>query len=111
MTTENTRGRAMDPDEAIARERRTLEGVVGIPATEGNRITVLRNGYEIFPAMLDAIGAAEHTIDFLTSSTGRARSARRWLGLCLGGLQRGSAFECSWTRGDRTQSKTISSTR
>ena len=48
------------------RIRRTLEGVLGVPATEGNRIDVLRNGDEIFPAMLDAIAGAEHTIDFLT---------------------------------------------
>src|SRR6185437_13764032 len=46
--------------------RRTLEGVLGIPATEGNRVEVLRNGDEIFPAMLDAIDDAQHTIDFLT---------------------------------------------
>jgi cardiolipin synthase A/B len=46
--------------------RRTLEGVIGVPATEGNRIEVLRNGDAIFPAMLDAMAAAEHTIDFLT---------------------------------------------
>ena len=49
-----------------ARIRRTLEGVLGVPATEGNRIDVLRNGDEIFPAMFEAIDAAEHTIDFLT---------------------------------------------
>jgi cardiolipin synthase len=46
--------------------RRTLEGVIGVPATEGNQLDVLRNGDEIFPAMLDAISAAEHTIDLLT---------------------------------------------
>ena len=46
--------------------RRTIEGVVGVPATEGNRIDVLRNGDEIFPAMLDCIENAERTIDFLT---------------------------------------------
>lgn len=46
--------------------RRTLEGVLGVPATEGNRIDVLRNGDEIFPPMLEAIARAEHTIDFLT---------------------------------------------
>jgi cardiolipin synthase len=46
--------------------RRTLEGVIGVPATEGNRIDVLRNGDAIFPAMLAAIQGAEHTIDFLT---------------------------------------------
>jgi cardiolipin synthase A/B len=32
----------------------------------GNRITALQNGDEIFPAMLKAIRAAEHTIDFET---------------------------------------------
>jgi len=53
-------------DEEIESARRTLEGVVGIPATEDNQITVLRNGCEIFPAMLDAIRTAEHTVDFLT---------------------------------------------
>jgi cardiolipin synthase len=48
------------------RFRRTLEGVIGVPATEGNRIEVLRNGEEIFPAMLEAIDGATTTIDFLT---------------------------------------------
>ena len=46
--------------------RRILEGIIGVPATEGNRVDVLRNGNEIFPAMLEAISEAEHTIDFLT---------------------------------------------
>src|SRR3954464_12480007 len=45
---------------------RLLEGVIGVPATEGNQVDVLRNGDEIFPAMLEAIEAAEHTIDLLT---------------------------------------------
>jgi cardiolipin synthase A/B len=46
--------------------RRTLEGIIGVPMTEGNEISILRNGDEIFPAMLEAIANAEHTIDFLT---------------------------------------------
>jgi cardiolipin synthase len=46
--------------------RRSLEGILGVPATEGNRIDVLRNGNEIFPAMLEAMAGAQHTIDFLT---------------------------------------------
>ncbi|MHB8379081.1 MAG: phospholipase D-like domain-containing protein [Acidimicrobiales bacterium] len=66
MTNESTQRPAPDVDHVVAQGRRTLEGVVGIPATEGNRIAVLRNGDEIFPAMLDAIHGAEHTIDFLT---------------------------------------------
>ena len=46
--------------------RRRLEVVVGTPFTEGNSITVLRNGDEIFPAMLEAIRAAEATVDLMT---------------------------------------------
>lgn len=51
---------------ATARLRRTLEGVLGVPATEGNHIEVLRNGDQIFPALFDAVESARHTIDFLT---------------------------------------------
>jgi cardiolipin synthase len=54
------------PKEEADQVRRTLEGVIGVPATEGNLVEVLRNGNEIFPPMLDAIERAEHTIDFLT---------------------------------------------
>ena len=50
----------------MQRFRRALEGLLGITATDGNRIDILRNGDEIFPAMLDAIRAATSTIDFLT---------------------------------------------
>jgi cardiolipin synthase len=53
-------------DEKSARFRRIVEGTLGVPATEGNRIDVLRNGDEIFPAMLDAIAGARNTIDLLT---------------------------------------------
>jgi cardiolipin synthase len=48
------------------RYRRLLEGFTGVPATEGNQVDVLRNGVEIFPAMLDAIERAERSIDLLT---------------------------------------------
>ena len=43
-----------------------LHGLIGTPPTEGNKITVLKNGDEIFPAMLDAIRSAEHSVDFVT---------------------------------------------
>jgi cardiolipin synthase A/B len=56
----------IDTEDTGVRHRRTLEGVIGVPATEGNRIDVLRNGDEIFPAMLAAITEADNTIDFLT---------------------------------------------
>jgi cardiolipin synthase len=57
---------APDQDERSQRIRRVLEGVIGVPATEGNRLEVLRNGDEIFPSMLEAIEGARQTIDFLT---------------------------------------------
>jgi cardiolipin synthase len=49
-----------------AKIRRTIEGVIGVPATEGNRVDVLRNGDEIFPAMLESIERASNTVDLLT---------------------------------------------
>lgn len=46
--------------------RLAFEGLLGIPFTEGNRIDVLRNGCRIFPAMLEEIEKAAHSIEFLT---------------------------------------------
>jgi cardiolipin synthase len=56
------------PDDLAepARYRRALEGLLGVPATEGNVIDVLRNGDRIFPAMFEAVASATSTIDFLT---------------------------------------------
>lgn len=45
---------------------RVLTAVNGVPVTPGNQVDVLRNGEEIFPAMLDAIDSAERSIDLLT---------------------------------------------
>jgi cardiolipin synthase len=46
--------------------RRRLEVIIGTPFTEGNALTVLRNGDEIFPAMLEAIRGATSTVDLMT---------------------------------------------
>jgi cardiolipin synthase A/B len=48
------------------RIRRTLESLTGIAFTEGNQLTVLRNGDRIFPAMLAAIDGAERSVDLMT---------------------------------------------
>jgi len=53
-------------DERTCRYRRALEGLIGVPATEGNQVDVLRNGDRIFPAILEAIRTATSTVDFLT---------------------------------------------
>jgi cardiolipin synthase len=46
--------------------RRALEGCLGVHTTEGNIVTRLKNGDQIFPAMLEAIRGADRTIDMLT---------------------------------------------
>ncbi|WP_328303381.1 phospholipase D-like domain-containing protein [Streptomyces sp. NBC_00435] len=50
----------------VARLRRRLERLIGIAATEGNALTPLRNGDEIFAAMLAGIHGAQHTVDMMT---------------------------------------------
>ncbi|MEW1612742.1 phospholipase D-like domain-containing protein [Streptomyces sp. NPDC088744] len=53
-------------DRRSQRLRRRLERLIGIAATEGNSLLPLRNGDEIFGAMLKAIRGAEHTVDMMT---------------------------------------------
>jgi cardiolipin synthase A/B len=64
--TQTTEAHRRADDARIDRLRRTLEGTIGVPATEGNALDVLRNGDQIFPAMLESIAGAQHTIDMLT---------------------------------------------
>ncbi|MEX2423595.1 MAG: phosphatidylserine/phosphatidylglycerophosphate/cardiolipin synthase family protein [Acidimicrobiia bacterium] len=48
------------------RFRGVVASAVGALFTEGNAVSVLRNGREIFPSMLEAIRGAERTIDLVT---------------------------------------------
>ena len=62
-----------EPDalgERVFECRTWFEGLLGVPATEGNRVEILRNGDRIFPAMLQAMEEAERTIDFATFNFG-----------------------------------------
>jgi len=43
-----------------------LQYFIGVPFVSGNHIQALRNGDEIFPAMLESIAAATTSINFLT---------------------------------------------
>ena len=45
---------------------RALGGSASADVIGGNRITLLQNGIEIFPALLDAIASARHSIHFST---------------------------------------------
>ncbi len=69
--------------------RRRLEVVIGTPFTEGNALTVLRNGDQIFPAMLEAIRAAEETVDLMTFVYWRGDIAREFATLMSERAQRG----------------------
>ncbi|MGW0564246.1 phospholipase D-like domain-containing protein [Streptomyces sp. NPDC003016] len=53
-------------EDRAARIRRRLERLIGIAATEGNMLVPLRNGDEIFAAMLAGIRSAQHTVDMMT---------------------------------------------
>ncbi|MCW2680926.1 MAG: phospholipase [Frankiales bacterium] len=66
MTTQLQISPHASAEDRVLELRRRLEALLGIPATEGNALTVLRNGDEIFPEMLAAIRGAQRTIDFLT---------------------------------------------
>lgn len=45
---------------------RVLSTLSGVPFTDANRVDLLRNGEEIFPAMLESIERAERSVDLLT---------------------------------------------
>ncbi|MFJ8146463.1 phosphatidylserine/phosphatidylglycerophosphate/cardiolipin synthase family protein [Streptomyces sp. NPDC096048] len=65
-------------DARVTRIRRRLERLIGIAATEGNALTALRNGDEIFAAMLAGIRRAEHTVDMMTFVYWKGDIARRF---------------------------------
>lgn len=54
------------PADSAQRLRRAIRAAVGIRLEDGNSVSVLRNGVEIFPAMLEAVTEARHSIDFQT---------------------------------------------
>ena len=51
------------PAPGSAEFNRLVEGIAASPVRTGNRVRILRNGCRTFPAMLDAIGSAQSTID------------------------------------------------
>ncbi len=53
-------------DVADPQFKREMSALLGPAILPGNRIDVLNNGREIFPAMLEAIRSAQHTITFET---------------------------------------------
>lgn len=70
-----------DPDSDCASRKKLRAAVETIVSTRfigGNRVQVLKNGDEIFPAMLSALSKAEKTIDFLTFIYWEGETARKF---------------------------------
>ena len=57
---------------------RAMSGLLGPPLLPGNAVTILLNGDEIFPAMLEAIRGAQRTITFETFIYWRGRIGREF---------------------------------
>lgn len=53
-------------EERASRLRLAVEASIGRIFSTGNKVEVLKNGDEIFPSMLEAIGGAENAIEFVT---------------------------------------------
>lgn len=71
-------GSATTTEDRKHRIRRRLERLIGIAATEGNALVPLRNGDQIFAAMLAAVRDARHTIDMMTFVYWRGDIARQF---------------------------------
>ena len=66
-----------------------VHSLLGLHATEGNSVDVLRNGDEIFGAMLAAIDAAKETVDIVTFVFWSGHVADRFAQALAGAANRG----------------------
>jgi cardiolipin synthase len=55
-----------------------VEDATGTPYRAGNDVSILQNGDEIFPALLEAVRHAEHSIEFLSYVFWRSHIARQF---------------------------------
>lgn len=81
--------RAPELDDRQHRLRRLLESLTGVAFTEGNQLTVLRNGDRIFPAMLAAIDKAERSVDLMTYVYWKGDIAERFADCLSAAARRG----------------------
>ncbi|WP_344802964.1 phospholipase D-like domain-containing protein [Allohahella marinimesophila] len=56
----------MTDSDRQSHKRAVLEHALGVPFTNNNTLRILRNGCQIFPAMLEAVRQANERIEFLT---------------------------------------------
>lgn len=84
-------------DERARRARRRLERLIGVAATEGNALVPLRNGDEIFTAMLDGISSARHTVDMMTFVYWKGEIAQRFAYALADRAREGCGCAFCWT--------------
>ena len=77
-TPEKKLSRKIEHKYAIAdpQFQREMSVLLGPAMLSGNRVTDLQNGDEIFPAMLEAVAAAQRYIRLATYITGRGEAGR-----------------------------------
>jgi cardiolipin synthase len=78
-----------DPDDHWAYLRHPVERGRGTRALGGNRLTLLRNGVEIFPALWQALDEAQQSIDVVCFEMGGDGTARELTDKLLAALRRG----------------------
>jgi cardiolipin synthase len=78
-----------DVDDTRRHRERALEQVLGARFLGGNDVRVLKNGVEIFPAMLAAIEAAETSIAFVTFVYWQGEIAERFANALADAARRG----------------------
>lgn len=76
---------ADDPVEFI----RAFNGAAGRHSHQGNAVSVFQNGAEIFPPMLEAIGAAKSTVHFATFIYGAGEVPDTFAGALIAAARRG----------------------
>ena len=80
---------------------RSMTSLLPPAARGGNKITTLTNGDEIFPAMLDAIRSAQHTVTFETFIYWQGRIGRQFADALIERTGRRSKYISCWTGWER----------
>ncbi|MCF6745749.1 cardiolipin synthase B [Blastococcus sp. KM273128] len=82
-------GRVTPEPQERPSPRQALEALAGVPFTEGNRLRLLRNGEETFPALLEAIAGAGRSVDLLWFSWRGGQIAHQVAGALAGRARAG----------------------
>jgi len=68
---------------------RATYALTGLPLVTGNRVEVLRNGEQAFPAMIDAIDKASHGVDFCTYILENNNTGQAFVAALIAAVKRG----------------------